>query len=85
MIDKALISGVEGAVEEEFEIVGRRRRRCTKKKQVGEVEKGLDEDSIVEEEDEEEMGCLEKLPGWLAKLQEPFLPHIELRSYHWES
>ena len=81
MIDKALISGVEGAVEEEFEIVGRRRRRRTME-QAGDVEKSLDVDSIVEEEEEE--GCLEKLPGWVDKLQEPFLPDIELRLYHRE-
>lgn len=83
MIDKALISGVEGAVEEEFEIVGRRRRKRTMG-QVGDAEKSLDVDSIMEEE-EEELGCLEKVPGWLAKLREPFLPDIELRSYPCES
>ena len=52
--------------------------------QVGDAEKSLDVDSIMEEE-EEELGCLEKVPGWLAKLREPFLPDIELRSYPWES
>ena len=43
------------------------------------METGLEGDSIVDSYEEEKMGCLEKVPGWMAKLQEPFLPDIELR------
>ena len=99
MIDEALNFGVEGTVEEEAEILGRRRRKRTEGQQQAKdarnVEKGGDTASVLSSlsssssESEEEEGCLEKLPGWLAKLQnkmqEPFLPDIELRLYHWQS
>ena len=86
MIDEALNSGVEGTVEEEFEIVGRqRRRRNTEGQQTKDVEKNGEEEKSGASEQEEDSGCLERLPrwldGWLAKLREPFLPHVELRSY----
>ena len=84
MIDEALNSGVEGTVEEEFEIVGRqRRRRNTEGQQLKEDVEKIGEVEKSAESEEEEWGCLERLPGWLdgwmAKLREPFLPHVELR------
>ena len=97
MIDKALNFGVEGTVEEEAEILGRRRRQRTEGQQAKDardVEKDGDAASVLSSlssssSESEEEGCLEKIPGWLGKLQdklqEPFLPDIELRSYHWES
>ena len=87
MIDEALNSGVEGTVEEEFEIVGRQRRRNTEGQQ---AKKARDVEKSESAASEQESGCLERLPcwldGWLAKLREPFLPHVELRSsYTWQS
>jgi len=80
MIDEALNSGVEGTVEEEFEIVGRQRRRNTEGQQTKEARDVEKSESAA---NEQELGCLERLPcwldGWLAKLREPFLPHVELR------
>ena len=85
MIDEALNSGVEGTVEEEFEIVGRQRRRRNTEhghQPKEDVEKSGDVEKSADSE-EEESECVERLPGWLdgwmAKLREPFLPHVELR------